>query len=65
MNKQEVKIEYNDQELFFFAHTFKSALDHANDFVKRNKGKFKMKVFLLNTSSFGEKWIHYKTIRMD
>lgn len=62
MKKKEVKIEYNNREVFFFAHSFKTALEHANDFVERNKGKFKMKVFLLNTSNFGEKWLPYKVI---
>lgn len=57
MKKQEVKIEYNNVEVFFFEHGFKTAFGHANDFVKRNKRKFKMKLFLLNVSNFGEKWI--------
>lgn len=57
MKKQEVKLEYNSEEVFFFEHGFKTAYEHANDFVKRNKGKFKMKLFLLNVSSYGEKWL--------
>lgn len=57
MGKQEAKIEYNNQKVFFFAHSFKTALEHANDFVERNKGKFEMKLFVLNESNFGEKWI--------
>lgn len=65
MQKQEVKIEYNKEKVFFFAHSFKSAYEHANDFVERNQGKFEMKLFLLNSSNFGEKWILDKTIRTD
>lgn len=56
MEKQEIKIEYNENEVFFFPHSLKSALEHANNFVKRNKGEFKMKLFVLNESNFGEKW---------
>lgn len=63
MQKQEVKIECNGNEFFFFKHSFKSAWEHANDFVERNKGKFEMKLFLLNESSFGERWILNQTIR--
>lgn len=62
LKKQEVKIEYNQEKVFFFQHSFKSALEHANDFVKRNKGKFKMKLFVLNRSNFGEKWILKETL---
>lgn len=57
MEKQEVKIEFNGNDVFFFEHTFKSAYEHARDFIERNKDQFEMKVFLLNTSCFGEKWI--------
>lgn len=63
MKKQEVKIEYNNQKVFFFAHSFKTALEHANDFVKRNKGKFEMQIFVLNERNFGEKWILKEVIR--
>lgn len=65
MEKQEVKIEYNKEKVFFFKYDFKSALQHANDFIKRNKGKFEMKLFLLNKSNFGEKWTLIKTIGTD
>lgn len=54
--KQEVKIECNGNEFFFFRHSFKSAFEHASDFVERNKGKFPMKVYFVNNSPFGEKW---------
>lgn len=60
MEKQEVKIEYNQKEVFFFQHSFKTALEHANDFIQRNKGKFEMKLFMLNASNFGERWIFIK-----
>lgn len=57
MEKQEVKIEYthnNDPvEVFFFKHSFKSAFEHAQEFVERNKGKFPMKVFVLNENYIG------------
>lgn len=62
MKKQEVKIEYDGTKVFFFQHSFKTALEHANDFIERNKGKFEMKLFLLNKSNFGEKWLFNKTI---
>lgn len=65
MKKQEIKIEYNKEAVFFFGHGFKTALEHANDFVKRNKGKFEMKLFILNKSPFGEKWILHKIIGTD
>lgn len=57
MEKQEVKIEYDGNEVFFFNHSFKTAMQHALDFIERNKDKFIMKLYILNESSFGEKWI--------
>ena len=62
MEKQEAKIEYNNNnnnnnnEIFFFKHSFKTALEHANDFIERNKGKFEMKLFILNGSNYGQQW---------
>ncbi|KJD43309.1 hypothetical protein [Paenibacillus terrae] len=56
MEKQEVKIEYNNNKVFFFKHSFKTALEHANDFIERNKGKFEMKLFILNERNFWRKW---------
>ncbi|CCC86368.1 hypothetical protein PPM_p0218 (plasmid) [Paenibacillus polymyxa M1] len=56
MEKQEAKIEYNNNEFFFFQHSFKTALEHANDFIARNKGKFEMKLFILNGSNYGQQW---------
>ena len=63
MKKQEIKIEYDNKEVFFFKHSFKTALQHAKEFVKRNKGKFEMKLFVLNESNIGEKWILKTTYR--
>lgn len=65
MEKQEVKIECNGNNFFFFAHSFKTAMDHANEFVKRNKGKFEMKLFVLNESNFGEKWLLNNLIKKE
>ena len=63
MEKQEIKIEYNDNKVFFFAHSLKTASDHAEDFIKRNIGKFEMKVYTLNTSNHGEKWLLKEVIK--
>lgn len=63
MNKQEAKIEYNGNEVFFFQYDFKSALQHANEFIERNKGKFEMKLFILNRSNFGPQWLFQKRIQ--
>lgn len=62
MHKQEVMIKYNDKETFFFAYSFKTAMEHAEEFIERNKGIFQMKLFILNTSCFGEQWSWIKTI---
>jgi hypothetical protein len=64
MEKQEVKIGYNKEEVFFFKHSFKTAMGHAKDFVRRNKGKFEMKLFVLNESNFGERWILVNTLKI-
>lgn len=63
LEKQEAKIEYNNTAVFFFQHSFKTALEHANDFIERNKGKFEMKLFTLNKSSFGGQWTWLKTVK--
>jgi len=62
---QKVKIAYENAEVFFFDHSFKTAHQHADDFVKRNKGKFAMRMFNLNTSDFGEQWLLEKVIKVD
>lgn len=58
MPKQEAKIEYIrenvKEEVFFFKHDFQSAFQHAQVFVERNKGKFVMKVFVLNENYIGD-----------
>ena len=58
MSKQEVKITncIDDSSTFFFAHNLKTAMWHANEYMERNKGKFPMRIYTLNTSSFGAKW---------
>lgn len=61
--KQEFKIEYNGKAVFFFAHNFKTARQHANEYIERNKGKFEMKLFRLNSSSFGGKWILEEVVK--
>lgn len=55
IKQQKIKIEYNNNELFFFDHSLKTALEHADDFIKRNNEK-EIKLFVLNTSNFGPKW---------
>lgn len=62
-NLQEVKITNlnNETDVFFFKHSFKTALQHAEDYIKRNKNKFPMIVY---TRSYKPKpsplWILYK-----
>ncbi len=58
--KQEVKITYNKGEIFFFAHGFKSAIEHSEEYINRNKNKIDMKVYYLNSSNFGNKWVFIK-----
>lgn len=49
-NKQEVKIVNveDNSTVFFFKHSFKSALTHAKEYMKRNSDKFPMKVYVLS-----------------
>ena len=56
MKLQEYKIEYDGHKVFFFEHGLMSARGHAKRFVKRNYG-LDMRVYTLNRSSFGEKWL--------
>jgi len=58
--KQKVKIKFNNNEIYFFDHDFKSALHHANQFYKRNKKLYNMQVYLLNENSAGERWLFLK-----
>lgn len=45
---QEVKITSQLGEVFFFEHSGKSAMQHADDYIKRNTGKLQMKVYILS-----------------
>lgn len=65
MEKQEIKIETPKGEVYFFRHSLKTAWEHAEDYIERNKGKIEMKVFLLNESPFGERWIFDERIGID
>lgn len=61
--KQEVKITYDNKgEVFFFAHSFKTAMEHANDYINRNRGKIAMNVYILNERNVGERWILFNQI---
>ena len=62
MKKQEAMIKYNDIEVFFFAHGFKTAIEHAEEFIERNRGRFQMKLYALNRSCFGPEWCWRKTV---
>ena len=64
MYKQEVKIECDGTEFFFFQHSFKTAMEHAKDFIERNRGKFNMKLFVLNPSNYGEQWLLREVINI-
>lgn len=60
LEKQEAMIKYNDGnkdcEVFFYTHNFMSGLQHAFAFIERNNQLFSMKLYVLNTFSFGDKW---------
>lgn len=43
-------------EVFFFDHSFKSALSYALDFA----GKTSAKLFFRNTKEFGPTWLPYR-----
>lgn len=62
MKKQKVKITYDKNDIFFFDHSFKTALEYADYFIKRNKGKFEMNIFLLNESNYGKRWTFFKKV---
>jgi len=55
---QEYKVVYKGTDIFFFAHSLRSARYHMLKCVNslRAKGE-KCKVYCLNYSNFGEKWI--------
>ena len=48
MEEQKVKIVEVDSGVyhFFFDYDFKSAMDHAQEYVEKHKGKFKMKLYI-------------------
>jgi hypothetical protein len=48
---QEVKIVTEGKEFFFFQHSFKSALDHAKEYIKRNSHKV-IDLYVLNPSPY-------------
>jgi hypothetical protein len=68
--KQEVKTVENGEEYFFFPHSFKSALDHALENVKKNRHK-DIDVYLLNQSPYlfkrkdgtTNQWLFYKSFK--
>lgn len=57
MNKQEYKIvkQSTNSEWFFFAHSFKTARQHAEEFLKRN-GKKGYTLYRVN-EQIGDRWI--------
>ena len=62
MTKQRYMITYNNTEVFFMDYSFKSAYEHAQDFIARNKDKYDMQLFYRNTSYFGPPWLLYETV---
>jgi len=58
---QEVKVTDLDtgEERFFFNHSFKSSMQHADAYIKRNKGKFPMRMHIKNNSPYGAQWRNY------
>lgn len=62
---QKNKIEYKNakgevQQVFFFEHSLKSALQHAQDFIARNTGRLTdMRIFDRNMKNFGPTWIRH------
>ena len=63
MSKQKIKIKFDNNEIFFFDHGFKSAWGWAEKFIEGNTGKFKMEIFILNESSSGKRYIKIKEVR--
>ena len=60
MSKQSIKIECNGNKFFYTSLPYNTANHQAMRFIKRNKD-MEIKLFIINTSSFGEKWILFKT----
>ena len=44
----------NGFEIYFFDHSFKTARQHAEDYIKRNK---EGELYRANYSSYGNRWI--------
>jgi hypothetical protein len=59
--EQTVKITGNG-DVFFFDYNFKTGYEHSENYIKRNKGKFIMKVYYKNRGGTGNLWTHIKTI---
>lgn len=60
MQEQKAKVTYAEgKEVFFFDHSFNTALQHAEKFAKRmvKLGLTNVKLFTKNTGSFGAKWL--------
>lgn len=66
MKKQEFKIESingdKKSEVYFFQHSLKTAREHADAYIERNKGKLEMKLFRVNEANFGDRWIFIKKV---
>jgi hypothetical protein len=61
MEIQEAMVKYDDVEIFFFHHEFKSGIEHAMKFMRDNNLTCKMKMYTKNHSNFGKTWIFYKS----
>lgn len=59
MEKQEFMVVDDNTgfKTFFFEHSLMTAKTHAGRYVDRNRGKFPMSVYRLNTKPVGNKWI--------
>ena len=66
MNKQSVKITLNNKDSVYFTdQAFNSSFLQAEEFIKRNKGNFKMDLYYKNLSPYLFKkeslWIYQGT----
>ena len=60
MSKQSIKLECNGNKFFNTSLPYNTAHQQAMRFIKRNKD-IEIKLFISNISSFGEKWVLFKT----
>ena len=64
-NIQKAKVEYtydgNSVEIYFVDQAFVSAYKQAEDFIKRNKGKFLIKLYHHNFNPYGALWLYQGT----